>query len=258
MQNEVPKKQGKFIDFSVGAFLIALGLGVGYFYVDTQPKQWKASAIFEAPRVAELGNYFSLYSTYHLVQNEGKSDPNLEKVVADNAYAEFKRALNAPDARKQFLTDNGIVKQIADVHYQSLNETVSRLSEKLHFDDSSNTLSLTLTNPELATKMLEQYIVYSQNMVRNTLNNDLIAKWKFLFQNVKQSAEANLGANWQGKYNLMRSVQPLDNQLIAYHFVQKPLASVKPEMPEKLIEALTFGGGLGLLLSFLFAFLRRK
>lgn len=258
MQNELTPKRGRFLDLCLGTLFMALGLGSGYFYAQSQPKQWKANAVLEAPKVADLGNYFSLYSTYHLVQNDGKADPNLEKSVAENAYTEFKRSLNATDLRKQFLTENAIVKQIADVNYQPLNETVNHLTEKLQFDEQTNTLSLTLVNPEQAVKMLEQFIIFHQGQTRTALNNDLIAKWRFLFQNVKQSAEANLGESWQGKYNLMRAVQPLDNQLTAYHLVQKPMAAYQPELPDNLGKTLGIGGGIGLLLGLLMVYLRRK
>lgn len=258
MQNEPRQSRGFFTDFLISGLLILLGLGAGYFYAQSQPKLWKATAVFDAPKVAELGNYFSLYSTYQLVQNDGKADPNLETTVAESAYAEFKRALSTADLRRQFLTENAIVKQIADVHYQPLNETVNRLSEQLHFDEYSNTLSLTLVNPEQAAKILEQLIAFHRQRVIDSLNNELVAKWKFLFQNVKQSAEAKLGASWQGKYDLMRSVEPLDGRLNAYHLVQKPLANSAPEMPKALPMLLGIGAAAGLFLGLLIAFLRRR
>lgn len=259
MQNaQTSNRKGIVIDLLFGTFLILLGLGGGYFYAQSQPKQWKATTILEAPKVADLGNYFALYNTYHLVQHDGKADPQLENSVTQAAYAEFKRAINAQDARKQFLTDNALVKQIADVHYLPLNEIVYRIDEKLQFDEASNTLSLSLANPEQAAKILTQFLAFQQGRVRTALNNELIAKWKFLFQNVKQSAEANLGESWQGKLNLMRSVQPLDNQLVAYHVVQQPVASALPELPERLKESLGIGGVVGMLLALLFAVIRRK
>lgn len=259
MQNaQSTERKSIGIDVIVGLFLLLLGLGIGYFYAQSQPKQWKATAILEAPKVADLGNYFALYSTYSLVQNEGKSDPNLEYTVTQAAYTQFKQSLNAQDARKQFLTDNALVKQIADVHYLPLNDVVNRLNQALHFNETTNTLSLTLVNPDQAAKILTQFLAFQQGRVRTALNDELVAKWKFLFQNVKQSADANLGESWQGKLNLMRSVQPLDNQLVAYHIVQRPVASTQAELPENLKESLGIGGAAGLLLALLFAIARRK
>lgn len=48
----------------------AVGAGVGFAGAKFQPTQWQASAQFEQPRIAELGNYFSLFSTYHLISGD--------------------------------------------------------------------------------------------------------------------------------------------------------------------------------------------
>lgn len=113
-------------------------------------------------------------------------------------------------------------------------------------------------NPNQAVQVLNAYLEINTAQSRKALNDDLIAKWKFLFQNVKQSADANLGESWKGKLNLMRSVQPLDNALTPYNLVQKPTAATKAELPENLNQSLGIGGGIGLLLGLLFAFARRK
>lgn len=255
---QTPKKSGLVIGLAMSAVLVLAGLGGGYFWAASQPQQWKASAKFDVPKVADLGNYFSLYSTYQLVQNDGKADPNLEKNAAEASYNEFKRLLTTLDNRQQFLANNATVKQVAEVYNKPLNDMVNQLSEKLHFDETTNTLSFSMSNPELAVRVLNEFITQNTTQAREALNNDLIAKWKFLFQNVKQSAEANLGESWKGKLNLMRSVQPLDNALIAYNMVQKPVAATQPEQPENLHKSLGIGGAVGLLLGLLFAFTRRR
>lgn len=258
MQNESSKPQNLIGLLLTLLLFIVAGVGGGYFYADMQPKRWKASAVFELPQAADLGNYFALYHTYTLVQQDGKIDPNLEKQVSEDSYAEFQRVLLALDSRRQFLSENVIVKQIADVHYLPLNEVVNKLSDALHFDPNTRTLSLALVNPEQAGKLLTQFIVFTREQVRTSLNNELIAKWKFLFQNVKQSAEANLGEGWQAKLNLMRSVQPLDNQLTPYRLVQKPTAHTQPEPAENLLVSLGVGAGIGFLLGLFFILNRRK
>lgn len=242
----------------ITALFTAAGIGGAYLHADNQPKQWKATAKFEVPKVANLGNYFSLVSTYNLVQNDGKADPNLEKNVTENAFADFKKQLTSADTRQQFLRENAIVKQIAEVHNKPLDEVVNQLSDKLQFNEVDNSLSLTLVNPNQAVQVLNSYLEINTAQSRKALNDDLIAKWKFLFQNVKQSADANLGESWKGKLNLMRSVQPLDNALTPYNLVQKPTAATKAELPENLNQSLGIGGGIGLLLGLLFAFARRK
>lgn len=252
------KKGGLFGSLAVAALLVAGGVAGGYFYAGSQPQQWKATAKFEAPKVADLGNYFSLLSTYNLVQNDGKADPNLEKNVAESSYAEFKRLLTSAESRQQFLSQHSVIQQIAEVNNRPLTEVVNQLADKLHFNETDNTLSFALVNPQQAVQVLNAYIAQNTEQARQSLNGDLIAKWKFLFQNVKQSAEANLGESWQGKLNLMRSVQPLDNTLVPYHFVQKPTPATTAEAPENLGKSLGFGGAVGLLLGLLFVFTRRR
>lgn len=258
MQNEQPKTLRAGIKALWIFALTLLGVGGGYFYAQSQAPLWQASAVFSAPKIQDVGNYASLFNTYQLVQNDGRAEPNIEKIISENSYAEFKRVLVGTDVRKQFLSQNAIVRQIAEVHYLPLDQLVNQLADKLHFDEAGNTLSIALVNPDQAVKLLEQFIVFSQTQARNNLNEDLIAKWKFLFQNVKQSAEANLGEGWQAKLNLMRSVQPLDGKLVPYHLVQKAVAGTKPTLPEQLGMALGIGGVLGFLLGLLFAFARRR
>lgn len=258
IQTNTPKKSGILGSLVVAAILTAAGAAGGYWHANNQPQQWKATAKFEAPKVADLGNYFSLFSTYSLVQNDGKNDPALEKTVTDEAFATFKRVITSPEKRQQFLSNNAIVKQIAEVHNQSLNDTVNRLSDKLQFNEADNSLSLSLANPNQAAQILSAFIAQNTEESRKLLNDELVAKWKFLFQNVKQSADANLGESWKGKLNLMRSVQPLDNTLTAYHLVQKPTPATKAELPENLNTSIGIGGAIGLLLGLLFAFARRR
>lgn len=259
MQNEQqPKKSGLLSALLMSSLLIAGGVGGGYFFTQQQPAQWAATATFTAPRVVDLGNYFSLFGTYQLVQNDGKADPNLEKTITEQSFAEFKRQLTAAAAKQQFLAQNETIKQIAAAYNQPTEQFVQQLADKLQFDESSNTLRFSLVNPTQAVAVLNEFIAQTTVNTRETLNADLVAKWKFLFQNVKQSAEANLGQSWQGKLNLMRSVQPLDNTLKAYHLAQPAAASATPEVPENLPKALGIGGAIGVLLSLLFVLFRRK
>lgn len=244
---------GIFLSFLFMLLLVGVGLCAGYFYAFSQPTQWKVSAQFEPPKVAELGNYYSLYNTYSIVQNDGKSDPNLEQTTTQLSFAEFTKSLGSHEAAQVFFSQNVLVKQIAAAYYQTPAQAAKQMVGALHFDSVSNRLSIVLANPEQGVQILNEYINHHTEQVRNSLNTDLISKWKVLFQNVKQSAEANLGQTWQAKLNLMRSVQPLDNALIPYRFVNKPLASAEPEQPQILPLALAIGGGIGLFLSILIA-----
>lgn len=191
--SQTRSKSSLLSNIFITLLLIVGGIIAGYFHSITQPQQWKVTAKLAHPKITDLGNYFSLYSTYSIVQNDGKSDPNLEKNITEAVFNEFTKTITAEDNRQQFLKNHSIVKQIAEVHYKSTNEIALDLGENLLFDPNENTLSLVLVNPEQAVKLLNDFLSQSTNLARREINNDLIAKWKFLFQNVKQSADANLG-----------------------------------------------------------------
>lgn len=262
MYTENRHRSGMLIALLLMIIFVLIGLGAGYFHANTQPKQWKVTANFEVPKVAELGNYYALYGIYDLVQNDGKSTPNLEQIAAEQSYGEFKKALTAADHRYQFMVENPLVKQIAAAYNRPLPEMAREFADKLQFDATKGSLSFTLVNPEQASQILNEFIALQTLQTRNLLNNDLISKWKFLFQNVKQSADANLAESWQAKLKLMQSVEPLDNQLLPYRLSQKPIAAAQPEPPTNLYLLLAVGGGIGLLLgslvALLFLFQRRR
>lgn len=237
-----------FLSFFVSLLCAVIGAGIGAFFAQHLPHYVKVSARFEAPKIADLGNYYSLLQTYTLVQNDGKTTPTLEQSAVETAYAEFQKALAAPDVKRAFLANHPTVKQIAEVYHQPVEPFAEVLAEKLVFDLPSNTLRFSLVNPTQATQVLNDFIALHTDRTRQLLNNDLISKWKFLFQSVKQSADANLGEIWHAKLKMMLSVQPLDNQLTPYRFQQTVLAEKQSPFSEAFIYKLLIGGGLGLLL----------
>lgn len=252
-----PKSSG-FAPFLTMFFSLLLGIGLGVLFAYNQPTYWKATARFESPKVSDLGNYYSLLQTYTLVQNDGKSDPELEQKAIEIVYTEFKKSLNAPDVRLQFLNNHPIIKQIAAAYNKPVEQLATELATKIEFEPQNEALSFALINPAQATVLLNEFIAFHTEKTRLALNNDLISKWKFLFQNVKQSAEANLGESWQAKLNLMRSVQPLDNNLTPYHLRQAPLTESKPGLPEKLGYYGGIGGGFGLIFGLFICLLYRS
>lgn len=215
---------------------IAAGAGAGWGLAGTQKPQWRATAQFEQPTVLELGNYYGLASTYALVN--GNKMENLDKTLSEKSYGEFKRNLLSFDVEKAFFADKA-----ADYRVQ--------------FDDKTQQLHLTLSNPEMAKPLLESYIQFVNARTKATLNGELIEQWKILFQQVKNAAENHLGAikmgeqvavqDWSGKLNLMKSVQPLDDKLIAYRLVQTPAVPSEPYSPDKFLW-LMIGAAGGLLL----------
>ena len=93
-----------------------------------------------------------------------------------------------------------------------------------------------------------EYIRYVNNQARQTLNNELITKWKSLFEQVKNAADAKIDVSWENKLKMMQSVQPLDNNLVAFHFVQQPNL-VMAEKPYVISTGI--GAGFGIILSLL-------
>ena len=76
----------------------------------------------------------------------------------------------------------------------------------------------------------------------------MITKWKSLFEQVKNAADAKIDVSWENKLKMMQSVQPLDNNLVAFHFVQQPNL-VMAEKPYVISTGI--GAGFGIMLSLL-------
>ncbi|RPE90996.1 transporter [Frederiksenia canicola] len=219
---------------------IALGAAVGFGLAEIQTPQWRTTAQFDQPTVQELGNYYALASTYHLVSGE-KID-QFDQWLSEKSYGEFKRNLTSPDVIKQFLTEKMQPEQLINA---------------FQFDAKTQQLHLTLSHRETAKPLLDEFIQYANLRSRAALNGELISQWKVLFQQVKTAAETNLGAiqngshiaaqDWNGKLTLMKSVQPLDNQLIAYRLVQRPSVPVQPHSPIRNLWMM-IGAASGLLL----------
>lgn len=242
--------------------LAGFGAVIGWFApVHFIPAQWQAKAQFEAPKVVELGNYYSLFSTYQLLKGDSHSGNQFDQDLTQTVYQEFTRNLSSPDMLQQFLHQSPFVKKIAMSENNPTAVVAQRVAEQIKFDPSQNQLSATLTNPDQANGLLIDLIGFTTQQTRAMLNAELVAKWKILFQQVKQSAEMNLGAiqqgnqiaqqDWSGKLRLMRSVQPLDNELMPYRFVKSPSVPQQPEVPAERPLWTAIGGGIGLLCGFL-------
>ncbi len=65
---------------------------------------------------------------------------------------------------------------------------------------------------------------------------------------MKNAADAKIDVSWENKLKMMQSVQPLDNNLVAFHFVQQPnlVISEKP-----YVISTGIGAGFGIILSLL-------
>lgn len=238
--------------FSLLLFVV-IGAAAAWFISHEQKPTWRSSAQFEMPTVVELGNYYSLATTYALAQN-GNSE-NLDKQLSEKAFAEFKRNLQSPDLIKLFATQSETVKLQFTAKNLPVDQAIQALITGLTFDEKQNRLNLTLNSAENAQKLLAEFIQFASVQTRSILNQELVEKWKVLFQQIKTAAETNLGAiqvgsqvaqqDWNGKLNIMKSVQPLDNKLQPFRWLKSPDLPQKPHSPDTLLWIM-IGAVLGL------------
>ena len=64
----------------------------------------------------------------------------------------------------------------------------------------------------------------------------------------ENAADAKIDVSWENKLKMMQSVQPLDNNLVVFHFVQQPNL-VMTEKPYVISTGI--GAGFGIILSLL-------
>lgn len=257
--------------------VIGVGGALGLTYLQTP--MWKLVAQFEQPKVSELGNYYALYSTYHFL-NGGDNvtyhvlddkgmlslvptvSQKAEELAVQGAYTEFKRNLASADLLVNFLAQTELVKLKAQLENQPITVMAQQMAKQFAFESGSKNqpsdrLSVLSDDPEETSQLLSQFIAFANQQTKQTLNAELITKWKVLFQQVKTAAEIKLGAtrqghqiatqDWKGKLALMRSVQPLDDKLVAFRFVKAPNIPFSPHSPNQSLW-LMIGGLSGLLL----------
>lgn len=252
----------------VGMTAVGAGIGWGASHLDT-PK-WKAEAQLQQPSVLELGNYHSLSSMYDFIRGgasaqSGDTAANAEQSdnATETAYDAFKRTVRSPDVLVNFLSQTETVKLKAQAENQAVSIIAQQVAGEFGFENADveqpfDRLSVTSTNPEAANKLLNEFLIFANAQTRSALNAELVAKWKVLFQRVKTAAENKLGAthqgsqiaaeDWDGKLRMMRSVQPLDDSLVAYRLAKAPSVPMAPVSPERPFWALV-GGLIGLFLS---------
>lgn len=273
IQSAQPAKKSTFWGSLVKNILIvtactAMGAGIGWGTSKIQQPQWRSTIKFEAPTVVELGNYYSLATTYALVRGDKLAD--VEQEAVEKSYAEFKRNLVSADLLKKFLLQSDIVKQQASVQNLPIDTVAQQLIPHFQLDEKHQEFNVTMENPENAKALLSEFIIFINVQTRTNLNNELVQKWKVLFQQVKQAAENNLGTiqtgeqvvkqDWAGKLNLMRTVSALDNKLVSFRVVQFPSTPKTPFSPDNALWAM-IGALTGLVIGLfgaVFSNFRRK
>lgn len=239
---------------------IGAGSGFGLSYLQTE--KWEVSAQFEQPTIPDLGNYYNLYSTYNFLNTNNQDNQAAQKQVVEQAYDEFKRHLTSADLLQDYLMQTESVKLKAQVEKKTAVQVAAEIVEQFELQKKSATsadsVSLISDTPEDAKKLLSDFILLANSKAREKLNGDLIAQWKVLFGHIKTASELNLNGKennqvWAAKLQMMRSVQPLDNNLNAYRLVKSPSVSLKPISPDRLFW-LMIGALSGLVVGFMLSF----
>ena len=232
--------------FILSFLFMIIGGGLGFAGAHFHPTKWQVSAQFETPKMSELGNYFSLFSTYSLVSGDADAvdATKIERKATNSAYHEFTKILSSPAQLMAFLNQSDFVKARAKVE----NQTIQQIASHFKFSQENNLDQLTLSSfeREEVDQLFVEYIRYVNNQARQTLNNELITKWKSLFEQVKNAADAKIDVSWENKLKMMQSVSPLDNQLVAFRFVQMPKIEA---VPFDYIKWIGGGAGAGFILS---------
>ncbi|VEB23520.1 Wzz/FepE/Etk N-terminal domain-containing protein [Avibacterium volantium] len=234
MQSQNAAKKS-FIIILVTIIFALAGYGASFL----QKPQWKAEAKIYQPTTNQLGNYYALASMYQFIQ--GKNEP--ETLLVNKVYDEFKRQLSAYDNIRQFWLESSYYKQRETGNAQNDEALLEQLVKTVKFSTAlkgqAETLSIQLDNPKQALEMLNAFIAQSNLAAREVIYNELIGQWKNLFNQVNNAAQLKLGAtlqgnalgtqDWQGKLNMMKSVNPLDNNLSAYRYLKSPTQPLNPE-----------------------------
>ena len=121
--------------FILSFLFMIIGAGLGFAGAHFHPTKWQVSAQFEAPKMSELGNYFSLFSTYSLVSGDADAvdATKIERKATNSAYHEFTKILSSPAQLMAFLNQSDFVKARAKVE----NQTIQQIA--LHFKFSQET-----------------------------------------------------------------------------------------------------------------------
>lgn len=222
-----------FKKLSTLVLLTVIGAGLGGTAAHYQPTQWQVQAQFQAPKMDALGNYFSLFSTYALVSGDAEAVDmsKMEHKATEAAFALFSQNLTANEPKIAFLSRQSSVQQRAELEGLSAQAFAQQLAQNFHTTPNGNALEVTFSSYNLADvdNLFVEYLKAVNADTRTALNNELINKWKALFQQVKTAADAKLDASWENKLNMMKSVQPLDNNLVAFSFAKQTNLSVVPK-----------------------------
>ena len=245
---------------------------------------WRAEAYIEAPKENQLGNYYALHNMYQLISgNKTEIQPQDSASVATTVvpavttlpqtiYQQFKQVVKSYDVLKSFWLNSDYYKQMMNGDKNHDDALLESLIGSITFtegnarNNSSDKIEMTLANPKQAAELLQGFIAYANLITRQVEYDTLIAKWKNLFDQVnlavanklEQDGQGNIvpASVWQSKLAMMTSVQPLDNQFSAFHYLKTPVQPLAPNSPNQMLwilaaafAALLLGSALAIILA---------
>lgn len=230
--------------------LTAVGAGIGFQATQLLPTKWQAVARFEQPKVIELGNYFSLRSTYALVSGASNAtDINqVETEVSAESYQKFITNLTTESLVTNFIASSDLLKNKAQLEGKSTADLGREVADQMQFNPQTGEWSLMTTSANETNQILRDYLRFINEQTRQQLSADFSAKWNTLFQQVKTAADAKIDASWENKLKMMNSVKPLDNKTVTFRFAKLPEVSAIRPNPLHWIGG---GAAAGLVLSLL-------
>lgn len=242
------------------ACFIFIATAIGANWASLQPQKSLIEAQLEKPNVAELNNYYALLSTYRLVNEESKmSDAQITELV----YQAFVKQLSSQALLKEYLQQQALITNLALYQAIALERQLQSIIDDVVVQQQNGILYISwlspIANHQLAQQLIEGWIQQANSQAKQLLYADLVHKWKSLFQQVKLAAENNLAQSWKGKLQIMRSVQPLDDKLVAYRYLQPPQSQQNSNTYQRFVVPMLIAGSMGGLLGLLFSvlFIRR-
>ncbi|MCK3658851.1 hypothetical protein A4G18_09035 [Pasteurellaceae bacterium Pebbles2] len=251
--------KGTIIVIFFTALFAAAGFGGSY----AMKEQWRVEVELKKPTFEQLGNYFELYAMHKLI-SENKTSLEIaegQQDATDLVYDQFKQQINSYDRVDFFWRNNNFYAQRQTGLMDRDSEFLHQLIEQTKFVEGNpaknvpDRLQMTLDNPKQAAELLDNFMNYTNLVTKTMLYNDLVAKWKTLFNQVNLAAKESSGnkaqgeLTWKGKLNIMKSVSPLDDKLVAFSYV-KAVSQPTVASPDRLLWA-AIGGAIGFLFGLL-------
>ncbi|QLB13287.1 lipopolysaccharide biosynthesis protein WzzE [Bisgaardia hudsonensis] len=227
---------------------------------------WITEAEIEKPQTNSLGNYYALFSMYHLLIGKVDEIDKINNIV----YTELNHQISSYDVRREFWEQSDYYKQKLTGDKKTDLMLLDKLIESITYTFYPNTnvisIRIELDNPKQSFDLLVKFIEKINLNTRENVYSNLIYKWKVLFEQVNLASQLKLGQiqdkdkvvsqDWLGKLNMMKSVTPLDNKLIAYHYIKQPRIPIL-SIPNHLHWTI-YGGILGLFFGFVLLFFMRR